>query len=325
MYTGQNSFDLDQANAPFDEYLATLDPISKKALGPFRKYFNIPNLKEIVVNQPEEIGLEMGDGSWEFREDKHLTESLLYDVARVLANRVGQIFVNTKPVLSCKMPGGHRVQIVAGFATPKRFSMTIRLQRRINFPLEAFDMLPEERTAVCEAAKNKKTILISGGTGTGKTSFMNALIPFIPMDERLITLEDVPELKVPHRNWVPLLFSGNETGIGTLDISELLNSTLRMRPDRIIMGEIRKENAFTFCSAINTGHDGSMATIHANSPKTALDAVINRAIMNGEMLESTIGVMRRQLHHDIYGVVQLTRIRKGVKATFHVLPKEKEE
>ncbi len=222
------------------------------------------------------------------------------------------------------MPGGHRVQVVAGFNAPSGFVFSMRLQRKEKFGLMDFKMPDEEREAIKEIVRSQKTILISGGTGTGKTSFMNALIPSIPEHERLVTMEDVPELRIPHRNWAQLIFSGSDTAMGDQGVIELLNACLRLRPDRIILGEIRKENAFAFCSAINTGHEGSMATIHANSPKMALDAVINRVMMNGDLPDSAMQVLRRQLIHDIYAVVQLTRIQKGVEAKLCILNDEED-
>jgi len=295
-------------NLNFVEFVKELDPISQRALKPFCRYIGNRDAKEIVINKPGEIGIEYPDGSWEFIEDPALNESQLNDVARVLANLAGQIFTPHDPMLSCKMPGGHRVQIIAGFNTPTGFVMAIRLRRPVQFTIDSFGLSDEDKATVIDCIKTKKTLLISGGTGSGKTSFLNAVIPYIPEHERLVTMEDVPELIIKHQNWAPLLFSANESGLGQQDIKELLNACLRMRPDRIILGEIRKENAFSFCSAINTGHEGSMATIHANNPKMAIDAVINRVLLNGDVVESVIQALRRQLIDDIYGVVQLNRV-----------------
>ncbi|MDE0723578.1 MAG: ATPase, T2SS/T4P/T4SS family, partial [Alphaproteobacteria bacterium] len=218
-----------------------------------------------------------------------------------------------------KFEGGHRVQIVGGFNTITGFIMSIRIQRKETFTIDDFHMSEEDKKLVVDAIVGHKTLLISGGTGTGKTSFMNAVLPYVQEEDRLITLEDVPELRISQPNWCPMIFSNNDTGVGNQDIKDLLNATLRLRPDRIILGEIRKENAFTFCSAINTGHEGSMATIHANNPATALDAVINRVLLNGDTSESALGVLRRQLIADIYGVVQLTREGARISAYFHKL------
>lgn len=301
------------------------DGIAKKNLRPLQKYLDrddIADIKEIIINRPEEVGIEHADGRWEWVPDPDMTIDTLDEMARTLANQSGQLFHPGNPILSVKMPGGHRVQVVAGFNAPSGFVFSMRLQRKEKFGLKDFTMSDEEREKIQEIVRDQHTILISGGTGTGKTSFMNALIPAIPENERLVTMEDVPELRIPHRNWAQLIFSGSDTAMGDQGVIELLNACLRLRPDRIILGEIRKENAFAFCSAINTGHEGSMATIHANSPKMALDAVINRVMMNGDLPDSAMQVLRRQLIHDIYAVVQLTRIPKGVKAELCILDDE---
>ena len=301
------------------------DYIAKKNLRYLQKYLDrndIEDIKEIVINRPLEVGLEFSDGHWEWIEDPDLTAAQLEDIARSLANKSGQLFHSGNPILSVKMPGGHRVQIVAGFNAPSGFIFSMRMQRKEKFGLDDFQMPDDQREKIKELVRTQKTLLISGGTGTGKTSFMNALIPSIPEDERLVTLEDVAELRLPHRNWAQLLFSGSSSAKGDQGVIALLNACLRLRPDRIILGEIRKENAFAFCSAINTGHEGSMATIHANSPRMAVDAVINRVLMNGDLPESALTVLRRQLAADIYAVVQLHRIHKGVKAELVILEED---
>jgi type IV secretion system protein VirB11 len=290
-----------------------LNKVETRFLGPLLKYFEEPNIREFVINQPGQVGYEFPDGSWKWVDAPELTLEQLEDCARMLANLSNEIFTPQHPILSCKMPGGHRVQIVAGHHTTKKFTMTVRIQHVKNYTLDHFFMPEGTKERIIDDIVNKRTILISGGTSTGKTSFMNAALKYIPMHERLITLEDVPELDVPHANWAPLIFGGANRDPSGREIREMLNATLRMRPDRILLGEIRKENAFAFCSAINTGHEGSMATIHANSPDAALDAVINRVMLNGEIADSALNVLKRQLNDDIYAVVQL--VREGPRVT----------
>ncbi len=298
------------------------DPMARRYLIPLLKYMerdDIENFKELIINKPGQVIMETARGEWVYHDDPAMTLDTLEDMARVLANRTGQLYHPGKPILSCKFEGGHRVQIVGGFNTITGFIMSIRIQRKETFTIDDFHMSEEDKKLVVDAIVGHKTLLISGGTGTGKTSFMNAVLPYVQEEDRLITLEDVPELRISQPNWCPMIFSNNDTGVGNQDIKDLLNATLRLRPDRIILGEIRKENAFTFCSAINTGHEGSMATIHANNPATALDAVINRVLLNGDTSESALGVLRRQLIADIYGVVQLTREGARISAYFHKL------
>lgn len=296
-----------------------LNKVETRFLGPLLKYFEAPDIRELVINEPGKVGYEYADGSWTWVDAPELTVEQLEDAARMLANLSGEIYTPDHPILSCKMPGGHRVQIVGGHHTTKHFTMTVRIAHKKEFTLDSFEMPAEVRQQIISDIKGKRTILISGGTSTGKTSFMNAALQHIPRHERLITMEDVPELDVPHVNCAPLIFGGANRDPSGKEIREILNACLRMRPDRILLGEIRKENAFAFCSAINTGHEGSMATIHANSPDTALDAVINRVMLNGDIAESALSVLRRQLEADIYGIVQLTRVGPKVTAYYKVL------
>ncbi|PIZ31590.1 MAG: hypothetical protein COY40_01670 [Alphaproteobacteria bacterium CG_4_10_14_0_8_um_filter_53_9] len=301
-----------------------LSPAEKQLAAPFLKWLapeHIAGKKELVVNRPYQVGFEAFDGSWEFFEAPDLSLEALMGFLNLLAERTGQTYNMANPLLSVKLPGGHRAQFVAGLQNAKQFSVSVRIANERAFTLDSYDMSPEDKAAVIEAVKNRETILISGGTGTGKTSFMNALLPYIPEDDRLVVLEDVPELKLTQNNVVHMLFANftkNQQGEGGRQaaVNELLNATLRLRPDRIIMGEIRKENAFTFCSAINTGHQGSMATVHANSASAAIDAVINRVMLNGDTTDGAMTILRRQLEGDIAGVVQLERDIAKVRATF---------
>ncbi len=296
-----------------------LNKVETRFLGPLLKYFEEPGIRELVINRPGEVGYEFADGTWKWVDAPELTLEQLEDSARMLANLNNDIFTPQHPILSCKMPGGHRVQVVGGHNTTKKFTMTVRIQHVKNFTLDHFYLQPGVKERIIDNIINKRTLLISGGTSTGKTSFMNAALKYIPMHERLITLEDVPELDVPHQNCASLIFGGANRDPTGKEIREMLNATLRMRPDRILLGEIRKENAFTFCSAINTGHAGSMATIHANSPSAAIDAVINRVMLNGDTTESAMQILRRQLEGDIFGVAQLERLPGRNGARFHRL------
>jgi len=237
----------------------------------------------------------------------------------LFADRYNESYNVKNPILSFRLPGGHRAQVVAGEQNQMGFSMAIRLFNEREFTIDDYMLSEKDKKDIIDAVQNHKTLLISGGTGSGKTSFMNVILQYVPKEERVLTLEDVRELKVPLHNWVALTFSSGEKKDNAPDINALLNAALRMRPDRILLGEIRKENAFTFCSAINTGHEGSMATIHANNPATALDAVINRVLLNGDTAESALGVLRRQLIADIYGVVKLKREGARISAYLHKL------
>tara|TARA_R110000868_G_scaffold218576_2_gene469097 strand:+ start:25550 stop:26602 length:1053 start_codon:yes stop_codon:yes gene_type:complete len=303
------------------EYI--FSPQQKRIMEPFMKFLDperTQGMKEIVINKPGEVGYEDYSGEWHFEKAPELTQEMMMDIIKMLAEYRGLDFSLSNPILSFMMPGGHRAQIVAGLQNAAKFSMAIRIHHKEkDFTINDYIMSDEDKQAVISAIKNKKTLLISGGTGSGKTTFMNAVLRYIGKDERLVTIEDVLELKVPHSNACSFTFGGMTKDKNGPDVTDILNACLRMRPDRILLGEIRQENAFTFCSAINTGHAGSMATIHANDPKSAIDAVINRVMLNGDVSETAMAVLRRQLETDIYAVVQLDRVKGGVEGYFQVL------
>lgn len=302
-----------------------LSPAEKQLAAPFLKWLEpdkIAGKKELVINRPMQIGFEAYDGTWTFYEDEALDMDRLFALMNLLCERTGQTFNMGNPIVSVKLPGGHRAQFVAGQQNARGFTLGVRLANAREFDLNSYEMPEDERQLLIDTVASQKTILISGGTGTGKTSFMNACLKHVPLAERLVVLEDVPELRLVHDNLVHFIFanfSKGQEGGRQAAVNELLNATLRLRPDRIIMGEIRKENAFAFCSAINTGHSGSMATIHANSPQAALDAVINRVMLNGDIAESAVQILRRQLEGDIFGVAQLERLPGRNGARFHRL------
>ncbi len=302
-----------------------MSPTEKKLAEPLMNLLapeNTKGRKELVINTPGEAIYETFAGDWERIETPELTQAALLDILRLFADRYNESYNVKNPILSFRLPGGHRAQVVAGEQNQMGFSMAIRLFNEREFTIDDYMLSEKDKKDIIDAVQNHKTLLISGGTGSGKTSFMNVILQYVPKEERVLTLEDVRELKVPLHNWVALTFSSGEKKDNAPDINALLNAALRMRPDRILLGEIRKENAFTFCSAINTGHAGSMATIHANDPKSAIDAVINRVLLNGDTMESAINVLRRQLVSDIYGVIQLNRVKGGVRGYFQCLAEE---
>ncbi len=303
-----------------------LSPAEKKLVEPLLLRLDadkIAGKKEMVMNQPRQLGYESFDGTWHFEEAPELNKEMLMNILRFFAQRTHQSLDISNPVLSVKLPGGHRAQFIAGLQNDKGFSLAVRLHHERTFTIDDYKMSSADKAEIIESVKDRRSMLISGGTGTGKTSFMNVLLQYIPEDERLVTLEDVRELKVSHENWCAFTFgSFDEVENPRAGINVLLNAILRMRPDRILLGEIRRENAFTFCSAINTGHRGSLATVHANSPSSALDAVINRVLLNGDATDSAVNVLRSQLKGDIYGVVQLERKVDGVHAFFKKLEQD---
>jgi len=305
----------------------SVSPIYRNKLKDLVKYFK-PDVKEFIMNKPKEVWLEYEDGHWERIIDPKLDFKWAETFAEASASHSDQKFNTKNPTLSFKIPklgnkheerGGHRVQVFYDSTTEYKFSMAIRLYRGIVFSIDDYQMTAKEKEGIIDAVKSRENLLISGGTGTGKTSFLNMLLRYIDKKERLVTIQGVPELIVPQENHCALYYSENETFAGNKQVSHLLNDTLRMRPDRIILGELRKENSFIFARAINTGHEGSLATVHANSPTEAIEAIVDNTIINGDAAEGAINIFSKQLRNRIYGVVQLKRIQGGVKANFELI------
>ncbi|MFZ4747507.1 MAG: P-type DNA transfer ATPase VirB11 [Sphingomonas sp.] len=302
-------------------------------LAPFADLLARADVTDIYVNRPHEIWVETLGGATELHPSANLSEATLHRLARQIAAISHQGISREHPLLSASLPGGERVQIAlppatrgtAAFAIRKHvspdlsladyveagaFSHTVRggasngvdIDDKLAGLLEAGDM----SGLLSAAVGARKNILISGGTSTGKTTFLNALIREIPESERLILIEDTPELYLRHANGVGLLATRSELGEARVTANDLLSASLRMRPDRIIVGELRGPEAFTFLRAVNTGHPGSMTTVHADSAARAIEQI---ALL---VLQSGAGLRRDEVQHyvkstiDVY--VQLARI-----------------
>lgn len=296
-----------------------ISAIEKKNMVHLQPYLNKDGVTDLHINQPKEIFIKYGNGVIEKKLDDALDFEWLCGMAYIFASQSGQEFdTHNNPIVGFKLPGGHRVQIVAGSATETKFTMAIRVNKSHSYPLESYGLDKKAAEAVEKAVRDRKTLLISGGTGTGKTSFLNTLLKQIDPTDRIVTVEDVRELVVNNDNFVPLSYSGNNSSVSNIDPKALLNAILRFDPTRILLGEIRQQNALTFFRAINTGHDGSMGTIHANTPKEALTAISDYMIMNGDVSASSTEAIERRLKQNIYGVIQLTYIDQKRTAKFEV-------
>lgn len=275
--------DADEAVFPFyDAYIAPLMPMLER-----------PDVTDIYVNRPGEVWIETIAGQSERFDAPDLTEARLWRLARQVASMTHQGISREHPLLAARLPDGSRIQIVAPPAT--RGPLAIAIRRHVVSDMSLADyagqgafsgtrvgkLAPETPSMggadrelehlLRDAVRQRRTILISGGTATGKTTFLNALLREIPDQERLIIIEDTPELIIRHRNAVGLVAVKGELGEAQVSTDDLLQASLRMRPDRVILGELRGQEAHAFLRAINTGHPGSISTIHANSPEGAVD------------------------------------------------------
>lgn len=264
-------------------------------LAPIRAALDAPDVTEVVVNRAGEFGVE-GQGGWRWVSAPDLTAEALTRIAVAAAAATSQDVGPEQPVCSTVLPTGERCQLVLPPAA-EQLSLTLRkpsdgvlaveeLAAAGFFDEAAPSVTPLRRTEpslaalreACDwpgffraAVEGRRNILVSGATGSGKTTFAKTLVQLIPPDERLITIEDARELVVPHRNAVHLLYAKDGQGLARVGPRELLESALRMRPDRILLQELRDASAFFYLRNVNTGHPGSITTVHANSAALAFE------------------------------------------------------
>jgi type IV secretion system protein VirB11 len=306
----------------------------EKYLTPFRAYLLDNNVSEICVNHAHELWIERaGISSMEQIRSPGISEDHLLRLARQIAALSGQAISEEFPLLSATLPTGERVQIVIPPAARFGPAFSIRKQVVQDVTLSEFegegafesaiireaplhkskdDRLRKLATNgqlkdfICAAAKARKNILISGGTSTGKTTLLNAILAEIDENERIITIEDTPEVRPKHRNHLSLLASKGEQGTTKVTIQDLLEASLRLRPDRILLGELRGKEAYTFLRAINTGHPGSLTTVHADTPFGAVEQIALMVMQAG--LGLTHDQIKTYITNIIDIVIQLRRI-----------------
>lgn len=265
-------------------------------LAPFREWLSRDTVTEILVNRPGEVWIEdAGRGQMQRIEAPEVDDKLIQRLAEQVARVSHQGINREHPLLGATLPDGARAQFCGPPATRKHWAMAIRRHRRLDLPLDAYDtgpinvraepVLPSATTNpvsfLREAIAARKTILVSGGTSTGKTTFLNAMLGEIPAHERVVLVEDTPELRLPGANGVGLVAVKGELGEAKVTANELLQSALRLRPDRIVLGELRGAESVSFLRAINTGHPGSFSTIHANAPRAALEQLALMVMQTG--------------------------------------------
>ena len=271
--------------------------VVRELLAPFALFLKDQTLYEVIVNRPGQV-LTEGAGGWRTHDLPELTFDKLMRLARAVASFSSQSIDETRPILSATLPGDERIQVVIPPATTKgTVSITIRKPSSVTLTLddlEGGDLFVEVITAregenpqddklaaLCQAGSYKdflreavmarKNIIISGATGSGKTTLSKALIRHIPETERIISIEDTPELVIPQPNHVRLFYSKGGQGLSKAGAKELLESCLRMRPDRILLQELRDGTAFYYIRNVNSGHPGSITTVHADSAALAFE------------------------------------------------------
>ncbi len=284
-------------------------------LGPLEPLLRDPKISDILVNGRDNVFVERGGKlqrvDTSFRDDRHLLQ-----IIDRIVSRVGRRVDESSPMVDARLPDGSRVNAIIPPLALDGPSMSIR---RFGTGPVAANQLVELKSISAEmmlvlesAARARLSILISGGTGAGKTTMLNILSRNIPQSERVITIEDAAELQLAQENLVRLeTRPPNIEGQGAIRQRQLLINCLRMRPDRIILGEVRGEEAFDMLQAMNTGHEGSMATIHANTPRDALTRLESMVAMCG--LTLTEKTVRQQIASALDIVIQVSRMSDGTR------------
>jgi type IV secretion system protein VirB11 len=307
---------------------ATAEPgvYLRSCLAPLAAHLARPDVTDIYVNRPGELWLETLGGEIEQHPAPDLTEPTLARLARQLAALTHQGISREHPLMSAILPDGSRIQLVVPPATRDHLALAIRKQAAPRLKLTDYvssgafsgtsrDALDPAKggdgptrdlsddtdlaTMLAQAVRSRRNILISGGTSSGKTTFLNALLREIPIGERLILIEDTPELVADQPNHVGLVAVRGELGEARVTANDLVTASLRMRPDRIILGELRGSEAFAFLRAINSGHPGAMTTIHADTPEAAVEQLVLLVLQAGT------GLSRADIRHYIAQTIDI--------------------
>ncbi|WP_377891794.1 CpaF family protein [Alkalihalobacillus sp. R86527] len=281
--------------------------------GPLEALLQDDGITEIMVNGANEVYIERGGKMQEtdiqFKDDQHIR----HIIDRIIAP-LGRRIDESSPMVDARLPDGSRVNAVIPPISLDGPSISIRKFNKTPFTLEdlqGFGTFTDEMGRFLQAAVKAKTnILVSGGTGSGKTTLLNVLSDSIPLGERVVTIEDMAELRFTYENLVRLeARPPNMEGKGEVTIRQLVKNALRMRPDRIIVGEVRGSEAIDMLQAMNTGHEGSLTTVHANSPKDALGRLEAMVVMSG--LPITVDIIRGYFVGALDLIVQTSRQPDG--------------
>jgi pilus assembly protein CpaF len=289
-------------------------------LGPLEPLIADETVSDIMINGPKQVYVERR-GKLEltdvvFRDNPHLM-----NICTKIVTRIGRRIDESRPLVDARLPDGSRVNIIIPPLAIDGASVSIRKFSKKSITLDIMaanlSMSPAMATLLKIAARCRLNILISGGTGSGKTTLLNALSRMIDSTERTVTIEDAAELQLQQPHVVRLeTRPPNLEGTGEINMRDLLKNALRMRPDRIIIGECRGEEALDMLQAMNTGHDGSMSTIHANNPREALTRLENMIGMAGINLPSR--AMRTQIASAVHLICQVQRMRDGGRRVSHI-------
>ena len=289
-------------------------------LRPISKYLEDDAISEVMINGSQEIYVEeagkLRKTSATFEDDEQLMAAV-----RNIAQFVGRKIDNNQPIMDARLPNGSRIHVVLPPCARKGVYMTIRKfsQERLGVKdLIKFGSLSVNAAKFLNfCVTTAKNIIVAGGTSSGKTTLLNVVSSLIPEDQRIVVIEDSSELQLQQEHVLSMeTKTANEQGKGEVTMRDLLKSSLRLRPDRIIIGEVRSGEAMDLLQAMNTGHSGSMSTIHANSPRMTLNRLETLALMGG--VDLPLSAVRAQIASAVDLVVQASRLRDGSRKVTHI-------
>jgi pilus assembly protein CpaF len=281
--------------------------------GPVQRYLDDPTVTEVMVNSTDPMYVERM-GKLERTTSRFLSDEHLRRVIERIVAAVGRRIDEASPMVDARLSDGSRVNAIIPPLAVDGPSLTIRKFSRDPYGFQELmdfgTLTPEVVDLVRACVEGRLNVLISGGTGTGKTTLLNVLSSFIPEDQRIVTIEDAVELQL-HQDHVVRLESrpSNIEGKGEITIRELVRNSLRMRPDRIVVGEVRGAEALDMLQAMNTGHEGSLSTLHANSPRDSLARLETMVLMAG--MDIPVTAVREYISSALNLIIQLGRMRDG--------------
>ncbi|MFC2582941.1 MAG: CpaF family protein [Lachnoanaerobaculum saburreum] len=314
---------LGEVYVPIQERVNLTDELysSIRGLGLLDMIIKDDDITEVMINGTDEIFIEKS-GKIERLNQSFESQRKLEDIIQRIVGRAGREVNQSNPIVDTRLPDGSRVSVVLPPVALKGPTLTIRKFSKIPMTVEQLikykSITPQIAKVLETFVKAKYNIFISGGTGSGKTTFLNALSNYIPNTERVITIEDSAELQIVGiDNLVKLeTRNSNSSGRGTITIRDLIKTSLRMRPERIIVGEVRGAEALDMLQAMNTGHDGSLSTGHANSTKDMLSRLETMVLMGAEGLP--LEAIRQQIASAVDIIIHLSRLRDHSRKTMEI-------
>jgi pilus assembly protein CpaF len=321
----------EELSAVVDEEQVPLSPEERRRLireiadevmgyGPIQRLLEDPSITEIMVNRFDQIYVER-HGHLTLTDARFSSDDHLRKVIERIVAKVGRRIDESSPLVDARLEDGSRVNAIIPPLAVNGPSLTIRKFSQV--PITVRDLIgwgsitPEMAELLSACVRARLNIIVSGGTGTGKTTMLNVVSSFIPEDDRIVTIEDAVELQLQQQHVVRLESRpANIEGKGAVGIRELLRNSLRMRPDRIIVGEVRGGESLDMLQAMNTGHDGSLSTVHANSPRDAVARLETLVLMAG--MDLPLRAIREQIASAVDLIIQLTRMRDGSRRVTHV-------